>query len=74
MGRNCHTCEVLKELYWLKLNHFLLAMRSASSGRGRGEALREEELVRMKDETLAALTTLVRHAKACCGLAQDEAA
>ena len=55
MGRNCHTCEVLRELYWLKLSQFLLSMRSS---RTRQAQVREEDLIFLKDETLSALRTL----------------
>jgi hypothetical protein len=71
MGRNCHTCEVLRELYWLKLSQFILSMRSS---RTRQAQVREEDLIVLKDETLSALRTLLRHAKCCYGLVQDEAA
>ena len=75
MGREfCHTCESLKEFYWLKLNQFLLAARSNSAWPSARHVVAEEELVALKDESLDALRELMRHAKVCYGLAQDEAA
>lgn len=75
MGREyCETCETLKELYRLKLNQFLLAARSASATPP-GPRVGEDELLVLKDETLAALRGFLQHANACFGLAQqDEAA
>lgn len=68
----CETCAALKQYYRLKLNQFLLAARSGSGWQGQTPA--EEELARLKDESLQAMTELMRHAKACYGLATDEAA
>lgn len=74
MGRDhCSTCESLKEFYWLKLNQFQLAARSASAWPPR-EAVGDEELQRLKDESLDALRELMRHAKACYGLVLDHVA
>ena len=74
MGReHCHTCELLKQYYRLKLNQFLLAARS-STGFYHGDDTQEDELGRLKDESLEALTELMRHAKLCYGLVTDEAA
>jgi hypothetical protein len=75
MGRRyCRTCEALKELYWLKLNQFLLAARgNPSRGRVRYR-VEDDDLQTMKEESLVALRELMRHAKACYGLAQEQAA
>ncbi len=76
MGRRgyCRTCEALKEFYWLKVNQFLLAVRSSSAWPQRRRRLDDEELQALKDESLAAFRELMRHAKACYGLVRDEAA
>ena len=75
VGREpCRTCEALKELYWLKLNRFLLAARSNSSWPPRRRRVRDEEVEALKEESLAALRDLMRHAKVCYGLVHDEAA
>jgi len=75
MGREyCRTCEALKEFYWLKLNRFLLAARSSSGWGQRRYRVGDDELQAIKDESLVALRELMRHAKACYGLARDEAA
>ncbi|UWZ82007.1 hypothetical protein [Occallatibacter riparius] len=74
MGRRyCRTCEALKEFYWLKVNQFLLAVRTSSAWPQR-RRLDDEELQALKDESLAAFRELLRHAKACYGLVRDEAA
>jgi hypothetical protein len=70
----CSTCEALKEFYWLKLNRFLLAARSASAWGAHRYRTDEDALQVSKEESLAALRTLIRHATACYGLAEDEAA
>jgi hypothetical protein len=75
VGRGyCRTCEAHKEFYWLKLNQFLLAARSNSSWPRRRYRAGDEELQILKDESLAALRELMRHAKVCYGLVRDEAA
>ncbi len=75
MGREyCETCESLKEFYWLKMNQFLLAARSASAWPTAGYEAADERVQQLKDESLQALRELMRHAKACYGLATDEAA
>jgi hypothetical protein len=75
MGREyCRTCEALKEFYWLKLNQFLLAVRSSPRWAPRRQRLEDDELQAIKDESLMALRELMRHAKARHGLARDEAA
>jgi hypothetical protein len=75
MGREyCRTCEALREFYWLKLNQFLLAVRSSPRWAPRRRRLEDDELQAIKDESLVALRELMRHAKACHGLARDEAA
>ena len=75
MGREyCRTCEALKELYWLKVNQFLLAARSNAAWPPRHRRMGDEELLAMKEESLAALRELMRHAKVCHGLAHEEAA
>jgi hypothetical protein len=75
VGREyCQTCESLKEFYWLKVNQFLLATRSASAWPPPLHTAGEEELIQLKDESLDALRELMRHAKVCYGLATEEAA
>jgi hypothetical protein len=75
MGREyCRTCEALKEFYWLKMNQFLLAARSNAAWPPRRRRMGDEELLAMKEESLAALRELMRHAKVCYGLAHEEAA
>jgi hypothetical protein len=65
----------LKEFYWLKLNQFLLAARSASASLSRIENLPgEDQVEKSKEDALEALNALLHHAKACYGLANDEAA
>lgn len=75
MGRDsCRTCELLKEFYRLKLNQFLLAARSNSAWQHRGRTAHDDEIEALKQESLEALSALMRHAKACYGLVSDEAA
>lgn len=75
MGRrSCRTCEALKELYWLRVNQFLLAVRSSSAWPQRRRRPGDEELQGLQDESLAAFRELMRHAKVCYGLVRDEAA
>ena len=75
MGRRyCRRCEALKEFYWLKVNQFLLAARSNTAWPHRRRRLDDHELQALKDESLAAFRELMRHAKVCYGLVQDEAA
>ena len=70
----CRTCELLKELYRLKLNQFQLAARSASAWSKNGLAVREDAAQVMKRESLDALSALIQHANACYGLVADKAA
>lgn len=75
MGRDsCRTCELLKEFYRLKLNQFVLAARSASAWQHHGRAAHDDDIQVLKQESLEALSALIRHAKACYGLVSDEAA
>ena len=75
VGREyCSTCDQLKELYWLKLNQFMLAARSVSAWPPPYHVAGDEELQVLKEESLDALRALMRHAKACYGLTNDEAA
>lgn len=69
----CHTCEVLKEIYWLKAGHFVLAVRSADS-RATGKTFNEDELQILKDDAMTALRTLLRHMNSCYGFPLESAA
>lgn len=69
----CHTCEMLKEIYWLKASRFVLAARSAES-RATGRKLNEDELKALKDDALDALRTLLRHVNSCYGFTLENAA
>ena len=73
MGRTtCRTCELLKEFYRLKLNQFLLAARSTSAWHWHGHSVQEDEVQALKQESLEALTALIRHAKECYGLVEEQ--
>ena len=75
MGQDpCQTCESLKELYRLKLNHSLLAARSSSSWSRNGFAGWDNDVLVLKEEALGALRTLMRHATECQGINRKEAA
>lgn len=64
----CHTCEVLKEIYWLKASRFAYAVRAA--GRSTGE----DDIQAFKDDAMQALRTLLRHINACYGFTLEKAA
>lgn len=74
MGQEyCYECDVLKELYWLKVNRFLVAVKSIPvSPFEEGERVSDEEIQALKEESLRALTTLIAHWKACYGMIEDE--
>lgn len=72
MGRTtCRTCELLKEFYRLKLNQFLFAARSTSAWHRHSNSVQEDEVQVLKQESLEALTALIRHAKECYGLVDE---
>jgi len=70
----CRTCELLKELYQLKLNQFMLAARSAPAWPRPGHPAGDDATQVLKDEALEALSELMRHAKVCYGLVEDKVA
>jgi hypothetical protein len=74
VSHSCYECEVLKELYWLKVNQFLLATRSLGGPRLHGRRAREDEVWALKDEALGALSALISHWKRCYGLSEERAA
>lgn len=74
MRHSCYECEVLKELYWLKVNQFLLALQSRSAHRAPARRTSEEDVRVLKDEAMGALSALIRHWKVCYGMAEDRAA
>jgi hypothetical protein len=74
VGQNhCRECELLKDFYWLKVNRFLLTLKSAPaphSGRHNHHANVEQgieggEIQATKAEALQAMCALVSHLKAC---------
>jgi hypothetical protein len=69
--QSCRTCELLKEFYRLKLDQFLYAARSPSAWHRHGHLVREDEAHVLKQESLDALTALMRHAKICYGLENE---
>lgn len=71
---SCPTCEVLKELYRLKMNHFLVAVRSRNLCNKPRRPVSDEEVDRLKEEALRTLRVLMQHLKSCYGLTQDLAA
>ncbi|HKF48578.1 MAG TPA: hypothetical protein VKB38_14565 [Terracidiphilus sp.] len=71
---SCHTCEVLKELYRLKMNHFLVAAKSRNVSNRPRTAASDDEVNRLKEEALRTLRVLMQHLKSCYGLAHDLAA
>lgn len=74
---DCHECEVLKDYYWLKVNRFLLELRSFSKpylSRSVFPRNQDEEIKDAKEEALNALRALVSHLKACYDLDRERAA
>lgn len=69
----CHTCDVLKEIYWLKAGRFVVAARSASALTGRRKPS-EEELHALREDAMGALRTFLRHVNSCYGFSMDNAA
>jgi hypothetical protein len=69
----CHTCEVLKEIYWLKASRFVLAARPAES-RPTGRRLNEDDLQALKNDAMDSLRTLLRHMNSCYGFPLERAA
>lgn len=68
----CHTCDVLKEIYWLRVTRFILAGRSTRASAGRGFS--ELEVQALKDQSIDALRTLLRHRNSCHDLTVENAA
>ena len=69
----CHTCEVLKEIYWLKAGRFVLAVRSLDS-RPPGRRPSEDDLQVLKNDAMDSLRTLLRHMNSCYGFPLEKAA
>ena len=70
----CQTCEVLKELYRLKINHFLIALKSRDPWNHVPPPASDEDLNRLKEEALGTLRALMQHLKSCYELTRDKAA
>jgi hypothetical protein len=67
----------LKDYYWLKVNRFLLSLRSVSTPNLVGASPRSESDEEIKDatqEALRALRALISHMKACYSLDREHAA
>lgn len=74
---DCHDCEVLKDYYWLKVNRFLLTLRSFPKPHLVGTSSRDdrdEEIKDAKQEALRALSALISHLKSCYELNRELAA
>lgn len=69
----CHTCDVLKEIYWLKAGRFIVAARSASPVAG-GRKSNQDELKALREDAMGALRTFLRHVNSCYGFTLDKAA
>ena len=69
----CHTCDVLKELYWLKASHFVLAVRAVRAP-ATGRRINEDELQALNEDALEAFRMLLRHINSCYGLTLEKAA
>ena len=69
----CHTCDVLKEIYWLKAGQFVLAARGLRPFAA-GRRVNDDELKALKDDAMDALRTLLRHVNSCYGFARENAA
>lgn len=77
MGRcECRDCELLRDYYWLKVNRFLLTLRSFSiSHLSRGSrADQDREIKEAKEQALRALCALISHLKSCYALDREQAA
>ena len=65
---HCSVCELLRDFYGLKVNRFLLTLRSVPTSHNGGHDRRanhEQEIHAAKVEALRALCALVSHLKAC---------
>jgi hypothetical protein len=74
---DCHDCELLKDYYWLKVNRFLLTLRSFPRPHRVDTSSRadhDEEIKDAKQEALRALGALVSHLKSCYELNRELAA
>jgi len=68
---------LLKEYYWLKVNRFLLTLRSLSrpyivAASSRADI--DEQIMDAKQEALRALCALISHLKTCYELDREHAA
>lgn len=73
----CRECEALKDYYWLKVNRFLLELRSFSKPRLNGfgvQTTQDDEIKDAKEEALHALRALVSHLKTCYALDRERVA
>jgi hypothetical protein len=73
----CHECEALKDYYWLKVNRFLLELRSFSKPYPADSVFRrsqDDEIRDATEEALHALRALVSHLKTCYALDRERAA
>lgn len=68
---DCRDCEILKDYYWLKVNRFLLTLRSFSWPSGAGYCSPDEEIREAKQEALRALRALISHLKSCYALDRE---
>ena len=74
---DCHDCEVLKDYYWLKVNRFLLELKSFPKSYWSGSGFQtdqDDEVKDAKEEALHALRILVSHLKTCYALDRERAA
>lgn len=69
----CPTCEVLKEIYWLKASRFVLAARRGDRI-GAGHPANDEEIQALQDEAMESLRTLLYHVNSSHGFSLDNAA
>jgi hypothetical protein len=73
----CRDCELLKDYYWLKVNRFLLTLRSFTRPYLVGSASRadqDQEIKDAKEQALQALCALISHLKVCYELDREHAA
>jgi hypothetical protein len=78
VGRsNCRDCALLKDYYWLKVNRFLLTLRSFQKPHLVGATLRSDhdhEIKDAKEQALEALRAFISHLKTCYELDRVRAA
>jgi hypothetical protein len=78
VGRcDCNDCELLRDFYWLKVNRFLLTLRSFAIPHTNGPGARTDQdhaIKEAKEEALRALCVLVSHLKTCYALDREQAA